>query len=47
MKRKIFLLCISLCAGLLFSNRPVQATEITDEIVEALLLRKYRSGRVV
>lgn len=35
MRRKIFLLYIGLCAGLLLSNRPVQAAEITDQKAES------------
>lgn len=34
MRRKIFLLCVSLCTGLLFGSRPVQAVEKTDVIIE-------------
>ena len=34
MRRKIFLLCVSLCTGLLFGSRPVQAVEKKDVIIE-------------
>lgn len=35
MRRKLFLLSVSICMGLLFGSSPVQALEITDEIMES------------